>query len=155
MRFIADTMLGTLAKWLRVLGLDTVYAKEMNDGKILLFAKKESRIILSRDRNLCSSDENSIFIESIELEEQIRQVLAKFPVNEPDILTRCLECNTLLVQATSEEAAEFVPEGVAERFDVFFKCPICTRYYWEGSHWKNMRERAMALINVQKNQCLS
>ncbi|MEM4516988.1 MAG: Mut7-C RNAse domain-containing protein, partial [Desulfurococcaceae archaeon] len=51
-RFIVDTMLGTVARWLRILGYDTVYDKSAEDWQIIRRAELEKRIIVTRDRGL-------------------------------------------------------------------------------------------------------
>ena len=75
MKFIADTMLGTLAKWLRIFGFDTIYEAGMDDGEILQLANTENRIILSRDKELCTRKPDSIFIGTTDLDSQIAPVL--------------------------------------------------------------------------------
>jgi len=142
MRFIADNMLGTLAKWLRVMGFDTVYAAGLDDGEILRLAQTEDRTVISRDRELCSRKPGSVFLETTELDAQILSVLALFEPPEDGVLSRCLECNTVLQEVTKEEAAGNIPEGVLLRHDGFWKCPDCGRFYWPGTHWQNMMKKA-------------
>ena len=147
MRFIVDTMLGTLAKWLRVLGFDTIYAKDTSDGEILSIAEREDRIIISRDRDLCERKSNSIFILHTELDNQIAQVVEAYPVNEENILSRCLECNSALDIASKIEAKGKVPNGVIVRHEEFWKCQKCNKFYWPGSHWTNMKITAEKFIS--------
>nr|QOV09142.1 hypothetical protein HULAa36F11_00025 [uncultured Thermoplasmata archaeon] len=149
MKFLADTMLGTLARWLRVLGFDTVYANDSGDKEILELAIRENRTILSRDRELCSRKEGSIYIDSKDLDSQISQVVALFPASEKLVLTRCLDCNSLLVSIPQCEAIGHVPGGVSGRYDEFWKCGTCDKYFWHGSHWQNMKRKA-ELLCVQR-----
>ncbi|GAI37423.1 unnamed protein product, partial [marine sediment metagenome] len=51
-KFIADRMLGKLVKWLRILGFDTTYPSFDDDLSLILTARQESRILLTRNANL-------------------------------------------------------------------------------------------------------
>jgi uncharacterized protein len=142
MKFIIDKMLGTLAKWLRIMGFDTIYAKDMNNDEILLISEQDGRLLLSRDKELCERRASSMLIETTELDAQISQVIKSYPINPDIILSRCLECNSLLDNASKTEATGKVPEAVIERHDEFWHCPKCSKYYWAGSHWANMKKKA-------------
>lgn len=146
-KFIADTMLGTLAKWLRILGFDTVYEAGTHDDDILELALAEDRIILSRDRELCGRKPDSIYVDSTDLDEQILQVLRTVPPSGDKLLTRCLECNELLDPLVAEDVPEdSVPGDVLERHDMFHGCRRCQKTYWPGSHYDNMRKKALEFI---------
>jgi len=145
--FIADTMLGTLAKWLRVLGFDTLYEAGMVDDKILQLANEQQRIILSRDRALCTRKQDSIFIETTDLDQQIVQVIQSYPANMDLLLSRCLECNSLLeVIAREDVSPEALPDGLWERYEEYWLCERCNAYYWRGSHFDKMRLKAGQLL---------
>ena len=143
-RFLADEMLGTVAKWLRILGFDTEYAKGMEDKDILREAKEEGRTILTRDRELreraVKSGTDALYLESADLEKDMREILARFPPEPGRFMTRCTLCNSELAEVDKEDVKGRVPEGVYERQDRFWYCPNCDKYYWEGSHWEKMRE---------------
>ena len=81
MKFICDEMLGTLAKWLRIMGYDTAYAKGMKDEEIILKAEKEERIVLTRDKMLARKAKNSLYIDERKLEEQIKKVMENFDLD--------------------------------------------------------------------------
>lgn len=155
MKFVADGMLGTLAKWLRVFGFDTVYVKDSDDRTITELALTEQRIILSKDRSLCSGNDASIMIESVDLDSQILQVLVIHRPDSAKLMTRCLECNSELQFAAKPEAMGNVPQDVWCRHSEFMKCPQCRKYYWHGSHWDNMAEKTAQLIKRAESQCLS
>jgi len=143
-RFLADEMLGSVAKWLRILGFDTEYAKDMDDDDILEKALNEGRIVLTRDRGLrqraVKSGIEVIYLESAELEEDMRAVIGKYPPERDKFMRRCTLCNSQLLEVGKEAAKGRVPKGVYERQERFWYCKRCDKYYWEGSHWKKMKE---------------
>lgn len=144
-KFVIDAMFGTLAKWLRVLGFDTVFAKDLEDEQIIALAEKEGRILITRDKNLARKADNSFFLNSDILNEQLKQVLEKYPADGSQLLTRCLLCNTILTPVKKTDVKD-VPEGVLEREEKFWKCPDCEKYYWPATHYENMVGRAGELI---------
>lgn len=148
-RFIADSMLGTLAKWLRLLGYDTVYPPvSRDDDELVRMAHTEGRILLTRDRGIAlrksSRDVCIVVIKSDKLMDQIRETFSALNIDKPydpkNFLTRCSVCNTELRRTDREEAAKSVPCVVLERHERFWKCDSCGRFYWEGTHWKRMSE---------------
>jgi len=146
MKFIADTMLGTLAKWLRILGFDTFYEAGMDDDEILKLAIAENRVIISRDMELCSRKPDSILLKTIDLDEQISRVMDIYSADKNKILTRCLECNCVLEIADPGQAQGNVPEDIFERYDEFWHCKKCNKYYWPGTHFENMKLKASQFI---------
>ena len=96
MRFLCDQMLGTLAKWLRLIGFNTFYAnKEMDDSELLQIAKKEKRIIVTRDKELLIRGKKQnlkvIKISSTNLDVQLKHVLDDIQINGEAIFSRCLK----------------------------------------------------------------
>ena len=145
-KFIADAMFGTLAKWLRVFGFDTVYAKDQEDSEITALAKEEGRVLITRDKDLARRTENSMFLDSDDLDDQIMQILERYPYDPDLMLTRCLICNSILIPVEKSEVHD-VPEGVLEREDIFKKCEKCEKYYWPATHYENMLVRAGELTS--------
>ncbi len=137
--FIVDTMLGTLAKWLRVLGFDTLYEAGMDDDTILQLAIQDEGIIISRDRELCGRKPDSILLRTTDLDEQIISILNIYSADKNKILSRCLDCNTVLEIAVPEGN---VPEDIIQHYDEFWHCEDCGKYYWPGSHYENMKKKA-------------
>ncbi len=147
MKFICDEMLGTLAKWLRILGYDTKYAKNMDDEKIIEIARKEQRIVLTRDKALAKKADKALYINERELEKQIEKVFENFnlKVEHDKILSRCTICNIPVVKIEKENVKEKVPEHVWKTQEEFWICPQCHRIYWMGSHWENMADKIKKL----------
>jgi len=136
-RFVADVMLGRLAKWLRIAGFDVLYSNRITDDELVELSMQEDRIILSRDTRLLvrKAVRRFIFLESDGIRAQIRQVFCETGIeNLPGLLSRCLKCNELLEQAAREEVREIVPPFVFETQPGFKRCPHCRKIYWAGTH---------------------
>ncbi|MFO8132906.1 MAG: Mut7-C RNAse domain-containing protein [Thermoplasmatota archaeon] len=148
MRFLCDQMLGTLAKWLRILGHDTVYARDGDDDSLLEQAAAEGRVLLTRDRELAERAADAVLIESTELEEQLRRVVAAtgIEIREHAMLSRCTVCNTPVVQVEKSKVKEEVPAHAYEAHESFWTCPGCGRVYWKGTHWDDMRRFVRQLM---------
>ena len=136
-------MLGTLAKWLRIFGFDTHYAdKDMKDLELIEIAKKENRVLITRDKELLFNAKREnlqvIKIDSTGLEEQIEKILSIFKPDSKKYLSRCLICNSLLEEFSKEKAKNKIPEKVFESNDKFLFCKKCEKIYWKGTHCENM-----------------
>jgi len=143
-RFQADAMLGALARWLRVLGIDTAYEAHIEDADLVRRAREEGRTILTRDRRL--RDEwrvpDLVVLEADDPAVQLREVVDGFALRSlirP--FSRCLRCNVPLRAASVEEARGRVPERVLREQSVWRRCPDCGRVFWPGSHVRRMRAR--------------
>jgi uncharacterized protein with PIN domain len=142
-KFVADVMVGKLARWLRVLGFDVAYSNVLEDDEIVRLADSEHRIILTRDTGLVARcrDAQCLLIQSVDYKEQVQQVLHAFDLNQFTVFSRCLECNTLLEDIDKEAVFERVPPFVYLTKDRFATCPSCNRVYWHGTHADNMLKR--------------
>jgi uncharacterized protein len=147
--FLADAHLGGLARFLRMLGFDTLYDNALHDRAIVEIAACERRIVLTRDRELlkCRELARGCFVHARKPEAQLREVAARFGLEQRMLpFTLCLHCNLRLELLERGAAVAHVPAGIAERYDVFVQCPGCRRVYWEGSHWQRMRETLAATL---------
>jgi uncharacterized protein with PIN domain len=136
-RFVADVMLGRLAKWLRIAGFDVLYSNRFKDDELVALSRGEGRILLSRDTRLLvrKSVRQFIFLESEKITEQIRQIFAMTrTVTLPALLTRCLACNEVLSDVARESVRQAVPPYVFETQTHFKTCPRCRKVYWAGTH---------------------
>lgn len=144
-KLFADAMLGSLARWLRALDLDVAYDPSLDDPELVEKAVAEGRTILTRDRRLTERRlaRNHILIESDDVAEQVRQVIAALGVipSPGSRLGRCLRCNQPLVEIEPEAAYARVPPWVARTQREFRACPECGRIYWPGTHASRMRQR--------------
>ncbi|MFF0790987.1 Mut7-C RNAse domain-containing protein [Streptomyces spiralis] len=140
LRFLLDVHLGTLARRLRLLGVDTAYeSTDIGDAALATRSAAEKRVMLSRDRGLLRRRElwAGAFVYSTRPEEQLRDVLDRFhPGLRP--WTRCTACNGLLREATKEEVADQLEHGTQRTYDVFAQCRSCGRAYWKGAHHEQL-----------------
>ena len=143
MRFVADTMLGRLARWLRLLGFDVLYPN-LDDKELLKFADK--RIILTRDKEL-GRKENVFLIKSVDVDEQLKQVINELKLEIKNPLSRCSVCNQILVEADKKSVKTLVPERIYTNHDMFWRCPDCERIYWKGSHYDKIVMKIKELGN--------
>jgi uncharacterized protein with PIN domain len=141
-KFAADRMLGRLARWLRVLGLDVIYGPHLSGYGLIHAARQENRLILTRDRRLKQKQPPKfIFIESDQYAQQLHQVIQECRLSVGAALfTRCLECNAVLQPKPKESVEPLVPPYVFATQDHFFWCPKCRRIYWPATHHQRMLE---------------
>ncbi len=136
MKFICDHMLGTLARWLRLLGFDVLYPGPIPDDEMKDIAAKEDRIILTRDKELGDTKKvRALYVESHDLEEQLSFTVSKLKLKITDPMSRCSLCNSPVEKVEKPAVEGEVPKGVFERQREFWYCPKCRKYYWQGSHW--------------------
>jgi len=138
MRLLVDDMLGSLARWLRIMGHDALYAGDLDEGDEALLerSRREGRVLVTRDVELAARSEDSLLLESRDLEEQLAAVSEALDLDVTPVMERCTLCNSELAPAESADD-DYVPED-AEHLNV---CHECGRYYGKGSHWRRIRER--------------
>ncbi|MEU8987428.1 Mut7-C RNAse domain-containing protein [Streptomyces sp. NPDC048558] len=149
LRFLLDVHLGTLARRMRLLGVDTAYeSTDIGDPALAALSAAEQRVMLSRDRGLLRRRElwAGAYVYSTRPEDQLRDILDRF---RPELRpwTRCTACNGLLKEATKEEVADQLEGGTQRSYDVFAQCTACKRAYWKGAHHEQLVaivERALA-----------
>ena len=142
-KFLADVMLGRLAKWLRILGYDTLYFRDMDDQELIRRAVRDSRILLTRDRELSQRDGfRVLLIADEDLESQLAQILETMDL-EPHIgdEIRCPLCNRVLEDISRRDIEGEVPRYVWNTHREFSRCPGCGKIFWKGTHWDRIRER--------------
>ncbi len=141
-RFVLDTHLGKLARYLRLLGFDTLYNNDYTDAELAeIAAKGDKRILLTRDHGLLKRKmvSHGYFVREDKPEKQVKEVLSRFDLrNAVRPFRRCTQCNGLIRPADKQQVLEHVPERVAEKLDVFTRCDTCSRVYWKGSHYDHM-----------------
>ena len=148
MRFLLDSMLGKLTRWLRILGYDSQYLRDASDNHLLSQAKHESRILLTSDTQLyrtAISRGVSCFLISTQSEpERLAHLAHRFNMNlklNPST-SRCPLCGSAIKPVKAEEILGDVPPETIKLYKRFWTCTnrSCAKVYWHGSHWKNIEE---------------
>jgi hypothetical protein len=142
-RFVLDVHLGTLARYLRLLGFDTLYRNDYDDHQIVRLAHEQSRIILTRDKGLLKHGAvtRGRWIRHTRPLEQLRETIAAFDLaGSARPFTRCAVCNGRLRALGRRDVASLVPARVRERHDKFARCTLCRRIYWPGTHTLRIRK---------------
>ncbi len=153
MKFVVDCMLGKLAKWLRILGFDVAYFNKAEDGKLLSLARKEGRVLLTRDHRLRAEarDIQALLIESENWKKQLKQVLEEFQLKrEVKPYSRCIQCNVELKSLSKRAAKNLVSPFVYEQAAAFAICPGCGRVFWQGTHFEDMDSKIGQILGRSK-----
>jgi hypothetical protein len=150
-RFVADCMLGTLARWLIILGHDVAYFPRIEDGDLVAVAARERRTILTRDRRLAQrrAARDHILIRSQDLEEQIGQVLQErgLRIRRERLFKRCVRCNRRTRSVSRRSVRGRVPPFVYRTQRRFTRCPRCTRIYWRATHVSRVLQALAARLS--------
>lgn len=150
-KFIADAMLGRLARWLRFLGFDTVYVPGISDRSLIRIAREEARTILTRDTRLVQIKAlgSHLLISSNDPFQQLLETITSCKIRQFQLLSRCVACNgTLWEIRDKSEMKDSVPEYVFLHYNLFRRCADCGKIYWEGSHPRRFRENVCGMLDV-------
>lgn len=136
--FVLDVHLGTLARRMRLLGIDTAWRNDFSDDELIAQAEAERRVLLTRDRGLLlrRSARGGAYVRGNRPDEQLADVLDRFaPRLSP--WTRCLSCNASLRPVAKSAVLEDLQPGTRRSYDVFARCIGCGQVYWRGAHaWR-------------------
>lgn len=156
MKFVADRMLGRLARWLRLFGYDTLEIKKQGneDDMLLELARSEERILVSRDRTLVGKAVKrgikAYAVQSSEIMEQLGEMKKEFNIAFEPEMDRCTVCNSGIRKADQEDmeiirGKEYVYPEMLKSGVEFWLCDACGQVYWQGKHWENIKERVERL----------
>ena len=144
--FIVDSNAGKLARWLRMMGYDTLFFSDIEDGHLVDMAMKEGRVVVTRDTQIAkrrvaaNGSLKVILSRDDDPKQQLLQVLKELNLDCRQLqFTRCLECNQRLVSRSKEEVKDLVPPYVFRTQTQYMQCPSCSRIYWQGTHWQRMK----------------
>lgn len=144
---LVDRTAGRLARWLRILGLDTDYAATCDTAVIARLARQSGRTVITRNRAVVERLKGQgILLVSEHLEDQVRQVLDKVGRRTCAPFSKCSICNADLVPVPKDSVRGRVPDYVYRHHDHFASCPVCGRYYWRGTHWQLMHQAIEKMI---------
>ena len=155
MRFVVDSNVGRLARWLRIAGFDTLFVRGIDDNRLVRIALDEDRVLLTRDRQILkrrlvtSGRLKVILIEDDEVKAQLRQVLTTLNLaGQLSPFSLCVECNEPLMPREKEEVEELVPPYVFQTQTQYMQCPGCLRIYWQGTHWERMSRELEEIVGT-------
>jgi uncharacterized protein with PIN domain len=141
LRFVADTHLGGLAKYLRLFGFDTLYYKDKSPGDLIQISVRQSRVLLTRSKGLLShkSVTRGILVKDADPRAQLKATFRHLDLyGEARPFSRCLRCNGIIESVSKKGVAQSLPPRVHSGHQVFFLCSSCDRIYWQGAHFKRM-----------------
>jgi len=141
-KFIADVHLGKLARYLRLLGFDTVYDRDLDDAGIALRARDERRIVLTRDRGLLKRNAvtHAHAVRSMDPDDQLKEVVEAFDLQSRIApFTRCLKCSGRVSEVDKAEVEHQLPKHTRREYDRFHRCETCASIYWPGAHFARLR----------------
>lgn len=147
--FVADRMLGRLARMLRLLGYDTLYLPELAPAGLEEIARRDGRIILTRGetRLRFRRGANVFSVSSEQPAEQLREVVTKFSLDPASGLwTRCTVCNSSIAPVAKEEVRDLIKPKVYEIYSEFFRCTGCGHVYWHGSHVERILKNLSSIL---------
>ena len=144
MKFLADSMLGKLARWLRMLGQDVTYSTELSDSELLEVAKKENRVLLTKDLELYKRaivrGIEAFFVEGETESDRLAELAQRYALTLSVDMEKshCPVCNTKLKATAKENLTNELEKDTFTYYDQFWKCHNCGQVYWQGAHWKQI-----------------
>lgn len=143
-RFIADEMNGDIAKWLRIIGFDCLYitGKDL-DEKLIEIAHRENRILLTSDRELyriaLKRRVETLYTSGQDIRQKLKKIIDILELNKyiKFLAYRCPICNNTLESRKSSDI--HAPEYIVNNYNIVYYCKNCSKIYWKGSHWKNIK----------------
>jgi uncharacterized protein with PIN domain len=149
-RFVADRMLGSLARMLRLLGYDTEYSPQMTTAQLQEAARRGDSIVLTRGRaEKRFPDLGRVFsVQSENAPEQLREVVSQFKLEaRSGLWTRCTLCNAPIERVEKASVLSQLPPKVAEVYEDIYRCVGCGHIYWRGSHVERMLKNLATILD--------
>lgn len=151
LRFLVDGMHGYVARWLRIMGYDTVYLNHAEDGDIVQLASS-GRILVTSDIKLAEMAEKKgvqvVLTRGLTEEESLRLLVERFKLFFREDSLRCTVCNGELEPVGLEEAERALGRSL-KNLEAFWRCKACGKLYWRGSHWRNISRQILKLTGVE------
>jgi uncharacterized protein with PIN domain len=150
-KFVLDVHLGRLAAYLRMLGFDALYQNRCGDQRLAEISRHEHRILLTRDVGLLKRAcvTHGYYLRATQPRRQLAEAVRRFDLGRlARPFSRCLRCNTPLARAGKDQVLHQLPAQVALLHDEFRRCPDCGRVYWQGGHFRRMRQWVDAALQA-------
>jgi uncharacterized protein len=147
--FLLDVHLGTVARRLRLVGVDAAYDRDADDDELISRANAGRRVLLTQDRGLLRRHRLWLgaYVRGTRPDDQFADVLSRFaPPLAP--WTRCTACNGVLVPAAKADVASELEPGTRRTYDSFSRCESCGRVYWRGAHGPRLQATVDAAIRI-------
>ncbi len=148
-KFVCDVHLGKLARRLRLLGFDVVYRNTATDPELVETALAEQRAILTRDRGILKLKKvtHGYLVRSPHVGEQVPEVIRRFDlVTRIEPFSRCTQCNGLIRAVAKAEVEEALPAKTREFYHEFYRCALCSKVYWKGTHFSRMETEVRQFV---------
>jgi len=149
MKFVVDCMLGKLARWLRILGCDTIYNPSLTLHDLLMISNQRGAVFLTRRKSISDTIASKyvFMINHEQFNEQLREVVDHFKLDvETTLFTRCTKCNIEVLAIEKSQAKGKISERSYMGFNEFFECPSCGSIYWGGSHRNNTLKKLHQIL---------
>jgi uncharacterized protein with PIN domain len=146
-RFVADAHLGALAKYLRLLGFDTLYRNDFRDQEMARLSAEERRIVLTRDRDLLMHRiiTHGCYVRAERPLEQLRELIERLDLSRAiQPFSRCLRCNGPIEHIDKSCISGRLAPDTLRYYDEFWTCRACDRVYWAGSHFRRLEKIIVA-----------
>lgn len=152
-------MLGKLTRWLRMLGHDAKYSNKLDDAQLIMIAKENKRILLTRDLELyqqaTAKGVDAFYLEGETETEKLAELAKRFKIElDVDMTTsRCPKCNTKVKTIPKEKVEDKVEKSTFAYYNKFWECPKCRQIYWQGAHWTRIKKTLVKAIGIlEKDQ---
>ena len=141
-KFAADMMVGKLARWMKLLGYDVIYFRDINDDELVRIAQESCRIVLTRDHHFLQyPDCETFLLDSTDFWQQLGSVCAHFPLKFAETLfSRCTYCNVPIHPVEKQAVEHLLPPLVREGQNKIYQCPQCQKLYWEATHVAHVKK---------------
>ncbi|MCD4665142.1 MAG: Mut7-C RNAse domain-containing protein, partial [Bacteroidales bacterium] len=156
-KFILDVHLGKLARYLRMLGFDSLYENNYSDQQIIEISVKEKRIILTRDLGILknSTVTHGYWLRSQNPKKQLSEVVNRLDLADNiKPLYRCMKCNGIIEKVDKNDIINQLQPKTKKYFNEFFRCSQCKKVYWKGSHYEKMKKSLSTLTGFSLNKKL-
>jgi hypothetical protein len=150
-RFLVDQHLGSLARYLRILGIDTAYNEDLSAHELVEKANFEDRILITKNHSILKWNELKFgyFVYADDLASQLKELVLQFKLRDHIFLfSRCLECNTPLNPIEKGQIKHRLPPKVQEKHDSFSHCQHCDKIYWKGTHYQRMQQKIENILKI-------
>jgi len=140
-KFILDVHLGTLARYLRMTGFDTLYRNDLEDEEIVNISVDEKRIILTRDRQILKNGKvtHGYYVRNTNPARQLDEIVHRFDLKEKfNPFHRCMICNGIIETIDKKAVLDQLPLITSQAFNEFYRCKSCLKVYWKGSHYTRL-----------------